>query len=74
MDCDYAQLQTIYGAPIEDHRRYSPATCIGCDMKIGLDIAWIALKKVADILVLVTGDSDFVPVMKFARKEGMRSI
>jgi uncharacterized LabA/DUF88 family protein len=44
----------------------------GVDMRIGLDIAWIALKRIADILVLVTGDSDFVPVMKFARKEGMR--
>lgn len=44
----------------------------GVDMRIGLDIAWIALKRVADILVLVTGDSDFVPVMKFARKEGLR--
>jgi IS1 family transposase len=33
MDCDYAQLQKIYGAPTENHSRYSPATCIGCDMK-----------------------------------------
>ena len=33
MDCDYAQLQKIYGAPAENHTRYSPATCIGCDMK-----------------------------------------
>jgi IS1 family transposase len=33
MDCDYAQLQKIYGAPTETHTRYSPATCIGCDMK-----------------------------------------
>ena len=33
MDCDYAQLQKIYGAPNENHTRYSPATCIGCDMK-----------------------------------------
>jgi uncharacterized LabA/DUF88 family protein len=41
-------------------------------IRIGLDIAWISLKRVADILVLVTGDSDFVPVMKFARKEGLR--
>jgi IS1 family transposase len=32
-DIDYAQLQKIYGAPSEDHKRYSPATCIGCDMK-----------------------------------------
>jgi uncharacterized LabA/DUF88 family protein len=44
----------------------------GVDIRIGLDIAWIALKRVADILVLVTGDSDFVPVMKFARKEGLK--
>ena len=33
-DIDYAQLQKIYGAPAEDHKRYSPATCIGCDMKV----------------------------------------
>ena len=32
-DVDYAQLHKIYGAPIEDESRYSPATCIGCDMK-----------------------------------------
>jgi len=35
MDCDYAQLQKIYGAPSdEEARRYSPARCIGCDMKV----------------------------------------
>jgi IS1 family transposase len=33
-DIDYAQLQKIYGAPIDDHRRYSPATCIGRDIKV----------------------------------------
>jgi IS1 family transposase len=32
-DVDYAQLQKIYGAPSEFDTRYSPATCIGCDMK-----------------------------------------
>jgi IS1 family transposase len=32
-DIDYAQLQKIYCAPMENHSRYSPATCIGCDMK-----------------------------------------
>ena len=30
---DYAQLQKIYGAPAEKTRGYSPALCIGCDMK-----------------------------------------
>jgi hypothetical protein len=35
MDCDYAQLQKIYGAPSdEETRRYSPAHCIGSDMKV----------------------------------------
>jgi IS1 family transposase len=32
-DVDYAQLQKIYGAPSEFETRYSPATCIGCEMK-----------------------------------------
>jgi IS1 family transposase len=33
-DVDYAQLHKVFGAPTdEDQRRYSPATCIGCDMK-----------------------------------------
>ena len=33
-DIDYAQLQKVYGAPAENHTRYSPAMCIGCDMKV----------------------------------------
>jgi IS1 family transposase len=33
MDCDYAQLHKIYGASLENEARYSPAVCIGCDMK-----------------------------------------
>lgn len=32
-DCDYAMLQKIYGATLDTETRYSPATCIGCDMK-----------------------------------------
>lgn len=32
-DCDYAQLHKIYGAPTPDESRYSPAACIGSDMK-----------------------------------------
>jgi uncharacterized LabA/DUF88 family protein len=42
------------------------------DIRIGLDIAAIALKRVAQILVLVTGDSDFVSPIKLARTEGLR--
>ncbi len=33
-ECDYAMLQKIYGAPAENDTRYSPAVCIGCDMKV----------------------------------------
>jgi len=34
-DVDYAMLQKIYGAPSEsEQRRYSPAKCIGADMKV----------------------------------------
>jgi len=41
------------------------------DMKIGLDIASIAMKKIADTLIIITGDADIVPALKMARKEGM---
>src|SRR5690242_1516205 len=35
MDVDYAQLQKIYGEPSDEEQRgYSPARCIGCDMKV----------------------------------------
>ena len=44
----------------------------GVDLRIGLDIALLSLKRIVDIAVLVTGDSDFVPVMKFARMEGVK--
>ncbi len=46
----------------------------GVDMRIGLDIASIALKQQADTIILVTGDSDFVPAAKLARREGMEFI
>lgn len=46
----------------------------GVDMRIGLDIASLTLKKQVDAIVLVTGDSDFIPAMKFARREGAQLI
>lgn len=41
----------------------------GVDMRIALDIASITLKKQADRIVLISGDSDFVPAAKLARRE-----
>lgn len=41
------------------------------DMRIGLDIASLAYKKCVDQIVLFSGDSDFVPAAKLARREGI---
>lgn len=41
------------------------------DIKIGLDIASMTLKNQVDQIVLVSGDSDFVPAAKLARWEGV---
>ena len=46
----------------------------GVDMRIGLDIASLTLKKLASTIVLVAGDSDFVPAAKLARREGLQFI
>ena len=46
----------------------------GVDMRIGLDIATITLKNQADVIILVSGDSDFVPAAKLARREGVTFI
>lgn len=41
------------------------------DIKIGLDVASMALKGQVDQIILVSGDSDFVPAAKLARREGI---
>ena len=41
------------------------------DIKIGLDIASMALKKQIQQIILISGDSDFVPAAKLARREGI---
>lgn len=43
----------------------------GVDMKIGLDIASLSYKKLVDRIILISGDSDFVPAAKLARREGI---
>lgn len=43
----------------------------GVDMRIGLDIATLSYKKLVDKIVLISGDSDFVPAAKLARREGL---
>ena len=41
------------------------------DMKLGTDIASMALKHQVDQIILIAGDSDFVPAAKLARREGV---
>jgi len=50
---------------------YFSLTQKGVDIKIGLDIASLAYKKLVDKIVLISGDSDFVPAAKLARREGI---
>ena len=40
-------------------------------MRIGLDIASMAQKRLVDQIILIAGDSDFVPAAKHARREGI---
>ena len=43
----------------------------GVDMRIGIDIASLAYKHQVEQIILVAGDSDFVPAAKVARREGI---
>jgi len=43
----------------------------GVDMRIGLDIASLTHKKQVNQIVLISGDSDFVPAAKLARRGGI---
>lgn len=43
----------------------------GVDMRIGVDISSMAFKQQVDQIILIAGDSDFVPAAKLARREGI---
>lgn len=43
----------------------------GVDMRIGIDISSISFKKQVNQIILIAGDSDFVPAAKQARREGI---
>ena len=56
---------------LTEEDQYMNITQKGVDMKIGIDIASMAYKKLVDQIILISGDSDFVPVAKLARREGI---
>ena len=50
---------------------YLDITQKGVDMRLGIDIASLANKGEVNQIVLIAGDSDFVPAAKYARREGI---
>lgn len=46
----------------------------GVDLRIGLDMARLALRETVRAVIVVTGDSDLVPAFKFVRREGVTVI
>ncbi len=42
------------------------------DMKIGLDVAWLSSKNIVGTIILFGCDTDYIPAMKHARREGCR--
>ena len=46
----------------------------GVDTKLGLDMAWITFNSVVDRVIVVSGDSDFVPAIKAARRNGIQVV
>lgn len=46
----------------------------GVDMRIGIDVATLTLKRIVDRIILVSGDTDMIPAMKLARREGVQVV
>jgi uncharacterized LabA/DUF88 family protein len=44
----------------------------GVDMRIGMDMARLALREMVRAIIVVTADSDFIPAFKFVHREGVR--
>jgi uncharacterized LabA/DUF88 family protein len=68
------QKQALQWAALQDWMVSLDLRQKGVDMRIGLDIAAITLKKLASTVILIAGDADFVPAAKLARREGVQFI
>jgi uncharacterized LabA/DUF88 family protein len=44
----------------------------GVDMRIGIDVATLSLKRIVERIILLSGDTDLLPAMKLARREGLQ--
>lgn len=64
--------QKYYGQnPLDDECFAPNLKQKGVDIKIGLDVAWVSFNRIAKNILLITGDSDFVPIIKTARRNGV---
>lgn len=46
----------------------------GVDMRIGIDVAMLSIKRLADRIILISGDTDMIPAIKLARREGIQVV
>lgn len=60
--------------PIEDSDFEPILSQKQVDMKLGLDVAKISIRKGAGRLLLATSDADFIPAIDFARGSGLEAI
>lgn len=70
----YRQALLSGGAPVAPTHRdvYPNFEQKGVDMRIGIDVATLSLKKVVERIILFSGDTDMIPALKLARREGLQ--
>lgn len=56
---------------LRDDDFFYDVTQKGTDIKIGIDIKSLATKRLVDKVILISGDGDFLPAAKLARREGI---
>ncbi|MDK8450762.1 NYN domain-containing protein [Corynebacterium mastitidis] len=58
-------------ADLSEDDFYLAITQKGVDMKLGIDIVTLAEQRLVNQIVMISGDSDFVPAAKHARRLGI---
>lgn len=46
----------------------------GVDMRIGIDVATLSIRKQVERIILFSGDCDMIPAMKLARRQGVQVV
>jgi uncharacterized LabA/DUF88 family protein len=65
--------ETLSGTPSDED--YKPDfQQKGVDLRIGVDMVTFAYERTAERVMLIAGDTDFIPAMKIARRRGLQVI